>query len=127
MMAGGCARQAVGAHRFLAADDGGQFLLHHADQGLAGGEAGDHVLAQCLFLDAGDELADHRQRHVGFQQGEADFAQHFGGVRLGQAGLAAHGLDDPRQALCEIVQHGRSGGGKWGFPVRRVAAYAPDH
>jgi len=100
----------VGGQAFLAADDGGQLALHHAHQRLARRQAGHHVLAQCLFLHAGDEFPHHRQGDVGLQHGQAHFAQHFGGIGFGQASLAAHGLDDPRQALSEIVQHGRSPG-----------------
>ncbi|MNS97057.1 hypothetical protein D3C72_1313800 [compost metagenome] len=96
----------VAAGRVGAADHGGQLALDHADQGLARGEAADNLLAHGLFLHAGNEFAHDRQRHVGFEHGKAHFAQHLGGVGLGQSGLAAHGLDDPRQALCEVIQHG---------------------
>jgi hypothetical protein len=90
-------RTEVGAH------DGGQFALHHADQRLARRQRGNHFLAQRLFFDAGDEFAHGRQGNVGLQQRHAHFAQHFGGVGFGQAGLAAHGLDDLGKALGQII------------------------
>jgi hypothetical protein len=52
-----------------------------------------HFGAEGAVLDAGDEVADHRQGHVGLQQRHADLAQHVLDVRLGDAGLAAHRLD----------------------------------
>jgi hypothetical protein len=70
---------------FIAADDGGQLALHHAHQGLARRQAADDFLAKGLFLDAGNEVAHDRQRHVGFEHGKAHFAQHLGGVGLGQS------------------------------------------
>jgi hypothetical protein len=76
---------------------------HDADQGLAGGQRADDFLAERLFLDAGDEILDHRQRDVGFEQGHAHFAQHVGDVVLGQAGLAAQVLDDAAEALGKVV------------------------
>ena len=92
-------RQFAGIGAQVAAHEGGQFLVDHAHQGLAGAEAAGDFFAQRLFLDPGDEIAHHGQRHVGFQQGHAHFAQHFLGVGLGQAGFAAQCLDDARQAL----------------------------
>jgi hypothetical protein len=68
-----------------------------------GRQRADDFLAQRLFLDAGDEVLDHRQRDVGFEQGHAHFAQHVGDVVLGQAGLAAQVLDDAAEALGEVV------------------------
>ena len=50
--------------------------------------------AERLVLDAGDEVAHHRQRDVGFEQGHAHFAQHVLHVVFGDAGLAAHRLDE---------------------------------
>ena len=49
------------------------------------------------------ELGQSRQRHVGFQQGQAHFAQHLGGIRLGQTRLAAHRLDDLGKALGKVI------------------------
>jgi hypothetical protein len=78
---------------------GGQFLVHDAHQRLARVERAGHLLAQRLVLDAGDEVAHHGQRHVGLEQGHAHLAQHVLHVALGDAGLAAHRLDQPGQAV----------------------------
>ncbi len=87
----------VGAHQ------GGHLALHHADQGLARAERADDFFAQRFFLDLGDEFAHRRQGHVGLEQGHAHFAQHLGGVRFGQTGLAAHRLDDLGKALGKVI------------------------
>ncbi|CAI8697549.1 hypothetical protein EMIT0111MI5_60374 [Burkholderia sp. IT-111MI5] len=90
----------------VAADHGGQFLLDHADERLTRRQAADHFFAERLFLDLGDEFADDRQRHVGFQQRETHLAEHLLRVGLGEPGLAAQRLDDARHPLSEIVEHG---------------------
>ena len=91
----------------------GQFAMHHADQGLARRQRADHFLAERLFLDLGDEVLDHRQRDVGFEQRHAHFAQHLADVFFGQAGLSAQVLDDAAKALGKVVEHGWSGGKPW--------------
>src|SRR6218665_2274226 len=49
-------------------------------QRLPGRERAHHFLAQRLVLDARDEVAHHRQGHVGLQQGHAHLAQHVGDI-----------------------------------------------
>jgi hypothetical protein len=63
----------------------------------------DDLLAEGLFLDAGNEVLDHRQSHVGFEQGHAHFAQHVRNVVVGQAGLATQVLYDAAEALGEVI------------------------
>ncbi|MNT04711.1 hypothetical protein D3C72_1393010 [compost metagenome] len=92
-------RQFVGISAQVAAHQGGQFLVDDADQGLARAEAGGHFFTQRFFLHAGDKFTHDGQRHVGFQQRHAHFAQHLLGVGLGQAGFTAQRLDDTRKAL----------------------------
>ena len=94
------------------AHGGGQFAVDDADQRLARLERAQHFLAQRLFLDAGDEVAHHRQRDVGLEQGHAHFAQHVLHVVFGDAGLAAHLLDEAGEFVGE-------GGWPWGW-CRRV-------
>ena len=77
-----------------AAHQVGEFAVHDAHQGLTRCQAGQHFLAERLFADAGDQVAHHRQRDIGLEQRDADLAQHFLGVGLGETGLAAQGLDD---------------------------------
>jgi len=79
------------------AHGGGQFAVDDADQRLPGLERTQHLLAQGLFLHAGDEVAHHGQGHVGFEQRHAHFAQHVLHVGFGDAGLATHLLDEARE------------------------------
>ena len=87
------------------AHGGHQLVVHDAHQRLARVQRAHHLLPQRLLLDAGDEVAHHGQRHVGLQQRHADFAQHLLHVVLGDAGLAAHLLDEAGQFV------GKGGGG----------------
>jgi hypothetical protein len=83
-----------GQGRGVLAHQVGKFPVHHADELLAGGEAGEHLLAHGLFLHPGDEVAHHGQGHVGLQQGHAYLAQGVLDIGFGQAALAAQILDD---------------------------------
>ena len=89
----------------VAADDGGEFTLDHAHEGLAGIEVADDFLAERFFLDAGGEVAHDGQGDVGFEKRKTHFAQHLARVLFGQAGLPAHGFDDARQARAQIFKH----------------------
>ena len=80
-----------------------QFALHHAHQGLAWRKAADHLLAHGLFPDGGDEILHHRQGDVGLEQGHAHLAQRIANIGLGQARLAAQGLDDPGQTVGQVI------------------------
>ena len=57
-----------------------QFVADDFDDLLGGRKRGEHFLAERLFLDGFDELLDHAEVDVGFEQGDADFAQ--GGVHV---------------------------------------------
>ena len=83
------------------AHGGGQLAVDDPHQCLAWRERAHDFLAQGFFLDAGDEVAHHRQRHVGLKQGHAHFAQHVLHIRLGDAGLAAHFLDEAGEFVGE--------------------------
>ena len=72
----------------------GQFFADDADQYLAGLQGAHHIGAQCFFLDAGNKVPYHRQGHIGLQQSHAHFTQHVLHIGFGDAGLAAHFLDE---------------------------------
>ena len=52
-----------------------QPVMDDLDDLLARRHRADHVLADGAILDPGDEILDHRQGDIGFQQRHADFAQ----------------------------------------------------
>ena len=87
------------------AHGGGQLAVDDADQRLPRLERAQHLLPQRFFLDAGDEVAHHGQGNVGLQQRHAHFAQHVGNVGFGDAGLAAHLLDESREFVGECGGH----------------------
>jgi uncharacterized protein YfiM (DUF2279 family) len=59
-----------------------------------GRERSHHFLAERFVLDPGNEVAHHRQGHVGLQQRHAHLAQHVLHIGFGDAGLASHFLDE---------------------------------
>jgi hypothetical protein len=83
--------------RELAVDD--------ADERLAGRKRAADLGAEGAVLDAGDEVAHHRQRDVGFEERHAHLAQHVLDVLVGDARRAAHRLDEPAQAIGEGRSH----------------------
>jgi len=85
----------------------GHFLVHHTDQGLARGQGANDFLAKGLLLHGGNEVLDHRQRHVRLQQGEADLAQGVGNIGFRQTGFTPEGLHDTGEALSQIIEHGQ--------------------
>ena len=91
--------------RRVAAHQLRQLAVHDADQRLPRRQAADHLLSERAFAHARDEVANDRQRHVGFEQRDADFAQHLLRIGFGQARFAAHRLDDAREPLREVFEH----------------------
>ncbi len=62
-----------------------------------------------LLLDGLDELARHRQRDVGLQQGDAHFAHGGAHVILGQRALLGEAVEDAGQAFGQVLKHGQRG------------------
>ena len=79
--------------------------MDDADQRLPRRQRPHDFLADRLFLHRGDEVLDDRQRDVGLEQREADFAQRVGDVDVGEARLAAQRFDDARKPLGQGVEH----------------------
>ena len=84
--------QARCGRRLIAGHEAHQLPMHHAHQGLPGSEASHHLLAYGLFAHLGHKLLNHRQGHVGIEQGQPNLAQHLLGVGLGNPSLPLHGL-----------------------------------
>ena len=87
------------------AHGGAEFALHDADQYLTGGQRANHFLAQRLVFDAGNEIAHHGQRHVGFEQRHAHFAQHIRDIGFGDSRLSADLPDHARQFFAQCICH----------------------
>ena len=98
----------VERHRALAAERLDHHVVDDLDDLLAGGDGAQHLGADGAFADLGDEVAHHRQGHVGVEQGEADFAQRFGDVGLAQRAAAAQAVEDAGELVGQGFEHGRS-------------------
>ena len=79
----------------------GEFVVDHADQRLPRRQAADDLLPERALLDVRDEILDHRQRDVGFEQRHAHFAQRVLNVGFGEPRLPAQRLDDAGKAVGE--------------------------
>ncbi len=85
-----------------------QFVAHDLDDLLAGRKRGQHFLPHGLGLDTVDQLLDHFEVDVGFEQRQADFAQSLGDVFLAQPGLAAKRLEGALEFFLKILEHKRN-------------------
>ena len=79
--------------RRVFAEDLDQFVAHNLDDLLARRERGQHFLADRLGADLVDELLDHLEVDVGFEQRQANFAQCLVNVLFGELGLPAEALE----------------------------------
>jgi hypothetical protein len=82
---------------------GGDLAAQHVDQAVIDDldhlvgrlDRADDRLARSAFLGLADEVLDHRQGDVGFQQGDANLAQRLVDVFLGQHAATAEAVEDP--------------------------------
>jgi hypothetical protein len=74
---------------------------------LAGGDALHHLLADGALADLCDEILDHRQRHVGLEQGDADLAHRVGDVALAQGATPLEAVEDAGQPAGQALEHQR--------------------
>ena len=85
-----------------------------------------HLLPQRLLTHRGDKVANHRQRHIGLEQGDADLAQGGADIILGQGTMATQPVEDVTEAIAEAIEH--SGpqiiGGRQKAPVRETRGLA---
>ncbi len=63
--------------------------MEDLDDLFAGFDRLEDILAHGFFLDLGDEVLGHAEFDIGFQQGDADFAQGVGDVFFRDAAHAA--------------------------------------
>ena len=85
-----------------------EFGLDDLHKGLARGQAAGHFSADRTLLDRVDEVLDHRQGHVGFQQRHAYFTQGVFNIVLGQLGLAGYVAQRLRETVSQVFKHARS-------------------
>jgi hypothetical protein len=91
--------------RRVLAQDGDQLVADDLDDLLGGRERRQHLGAHGLDADLLDQVVDHVEVNVGFEQRHADFAQRFGDVLFGKRALAAKGLEGALQLISQILKH----------------------
>ena len=84
----------------------GEHRVDDADQRLPRGQAADHLFAERLFLDRGDQFLDHRQGHVGLDQRHPHFAHGLAYIGFGETRFAAQRLHHLGKSLRQILEHG---------------------
>ena len=89
----------------LGAEHLDQRVVDDLDDLLAGRDRAQHLLADRLLGRLVDELADHRQRDVGLEQGDPDLAHRRAHVGLVQRAAAAQAVEDAAQAIAQAFEH----------------------
>ena len=79
--------------------------MNNLDNHLARRDAAQHVLAHSFFLDLSDEIFDHRQRDVGFEQRHAHFAEGFCHVAFFERAPVSQLAEYRSQALLQGIKH----------------------
>ena len=87
-------RVAVREPRRGAAHQLDELVVDELDDGLRRRQRGEHVGADRALFDARDELFGDRERDVGFEQRDADFAQYLSDVRLGESAAVRQPVED---------------------------------
>ena len=82
-----------------------ELLVHDPDEGLARGQALQHLLPHRALAHPVEELAGNRQGDVRLEQGAPHFPQRFPDVVLGQARAAAEVSEGAREPLADGFEH----------------------
>ena len=89
----------------LAAERRGELVAHDLDHLLGRRQALEHLLAERLLLDPGEELLDHPEVDVGFEQREPDLLQRRGEVLLGDPAFALQAAEDVLELVLQTFEH----------------------
>ena len=89
----------------LPAEDGDQFLVDDLDDLLRRVEGAGYLRALGALFDSTDERTDHRQRNVGLEQRQPDFAGGGVDVGVGQPAFAAKSLQGTGEPIGQRFKH----------------------
>ena len=103
------------------AQDVDQFVAHDLDDLFGGRQRRHHFLANRLLADVVDQLFDHFEIDVGFQQRHADFFQRFADVLFRQCALSAQVLKGALQFVCQVLKHCQESKSGWMGMVFRAS------
>ena len=87
-------RRDLDLHRSAAPQEGDHLVAHDPQDRLVGAEALQDVLAGRLLAHSVEELLDHPEVHVGFEQGEANLSERRIHVGFGQSALTTQRPED---------------------------------
>jgi hypothetical protein len=96
----------------VAAKQAGEFVVEDFDDLLARFDRLEDFGAERLVLHLGDEILGDAEFDVGFEQGDADFAQRVGDVLFGDVAESAEFAERVVEAVGEAGKHGKIRG--WG-------------
>ena len=102
----------------IAAHEIGQFVMDDLDHHLLRLDRGQHILAQCLGLDAFAEFLRHLETDVRIQQRLADVLDRFGNIDFGDFAFTLQDLERPFQPFTQILKHS---------PIFGIANLARNH
>ena len=92
--------------RGVFAEQRDQLVADDLDHLLGGRKRGQHFGADGLLADVLDQFVDDLEVDVGFEQGDANFAQGLGDVFFSERALAAKVLEDALQFVGKVLKHG---------------------
>ena len=87
------------------AEHGDEFIMHDLDDHLAGLDGFQHFRADRLGAHAVRERTHHIERHIGLDQGTADFAHRLGHVIVGQRAAFRQALKYGAKAIGQTIKH----------------------
>ncbi len=90
----------------VGAEGGDELVADDFDDLLGGRKGGGDFGAEGFGADFFDEVAGHVEVDVGLEEGDADLAESFGDVLVGEGALAAEGLEGALEFFGEVFKHG---------------------
>ena len=115
------------APRLAAAEHLDEMVVDDLDDHLRRRHRAQHLLTERLLADRGDKVPDHRQRHIGLEQRDADLAHRGPDIVLGQRAVAAQPVEDVAEAIAQAVEHPASSNTRYATakaPVRETRGLA---
>jgi hypothetical protein len=91
--------------RGVGAEGGDELVADDLDDLLGWRQGCSDCCSEGLGADLLDEIAGDLEVDVGFEQGDADLAQSFVDVLVGEGALAAEGLEGALQFFGEVLKH----------------------
>src|SRR5437868_9769128 len=80
-------------------------VVHDLDDHLPRGDRAQHLLSERPLAHRVDEIAHDRERDIGLQKRDADFAQCRRNIVLAQRAAAAQAVEDLVEPIAQTVEH----------------------